>query len=421
MSLSSRVMISPPSGIPSQSSEPSGARAAVSPSDLRFHIALPVMTSVADRTPCAVLAEEQVADHGERVVAGAPAGHDLAGRQPPHLIAPALAAGPEDHRARRPQRAVGAKRLGNRRRAQPAAADRRRAPAHLPVRDRPHLGRAAQALLAALDATSSGFATAGIRDTPAGGVSHRCLPVARSSARSVPARSETRSVRPTRRISTSPRKPSGSPRPQRRAPVSRSRPVIRRPASCDVTASPASANTTRSPLGPSTRCPRHCGGRSRRRGRRTAAPRRRSRRARTAARRVAIPAATRQATPSRNGSRPKPAIGRRRPKSRPAASKPIGEQAQDRIQSCAELLLDDLAHRVAGQLVEEADLARALVGRELAGHVVDQVLLRRALAVGHHPGDDLLAEVGVLLAGDRGLEHAGCSSSATSISPAPTL
>ena len=38
----------------------------------------------------------------------------------------------------------------------------------------------------------------------------------------------------------------------------------------------------------------------------------------------------------------------------------------------AELLLLDLAHRVAGQLVEEADLARALVRRELARDVVDQ-------------------------------------------------
>src|SRR5918999_1467639 len=76
--------------------------------------------------------------------------------------------------------------------------------------------------------------------------------------------------------------------------------------------------------------------------------------------------------------------------------------------SALEPLLDDLAHRVAGQLVEVVDLAGALVGRELAGHVVDQLALRRALvAVGDDPGDDPLAEVRVGRAGDGRLEHAG--------------
>src|SRR5918999_6279584 len=76
--------------------------------------------------------------------------------------------------------------------------------------------------------------------------------------------------------------------------------------------------------------------------------------------------------------------------------------------SALEALLDDLAHRVAGQLVEEADLAGALVGRELRGHVVDQLaLLRSPLAFGDDPGDDPLAEVVVGGAGHGRLAHAG--------------
>src|SRR3954452_20237465 len=75
--------------------------------------------------------------------------------------------------------------------------------------------------------------------------------------------------------------------------------------------------------------------------------------------------------------------------------------------SLSEGRLGDLAHRVARQLVEEAHLARALVGRELAGDVVDQRLLVGRVVLRYHPGDDLLAEVGVLLAGDGCLLDGG--------------
>ena len=91
--------------------------------------------------------------------------------------------------------------------------------------------------------------------------------------------------------------------------------------------------------------------------------------------------------------------------------------------SVAEPLLDDLAHRVAGQLVEEADLARALVRRELAGHVVDQLALRRPR---RRPRRTTQATIRSPRSGSGSPVTAasstpGCSSSATSISPAPTL
>src|SRR3954454_679484 len=43
----------------------------------------------------------------------------------------------------------------------------------------------------------------------------------------------------------------------------------------------------------------------------------------------------------------------------------------------AEVRLHDLAHGVAGQLLEEAHVARALVGREQRGHVVAERVRRR--------------------------------------------
>ena len=62
-----------------------------------------------------------------------------------------------------------------------------------------------------------------------------------------------------------------------------------------------------------------------------------------------------------------------------------------------QVALADLAHRVARQGVEEADLARALVGGELGRDVRDErvrVGLRLAVAR-DDPGDDALAEVRV--------------------------
>src|SRR4051794_691412 len=70
--------------------------------------------------------------------------------------------------------------------------------------------------------------------------------------------------------------------------------------------------------------------------------------------------------------------------------------------------LGDLAHRVARERVEEADLARALVRREQAGGGVGELLLPGALvALDHDPGHDPLTEVLVGLAGDRRLGDRG--------------
>jgi hypothetical protein len=180
----------------------------------------------------------------------------------------------------------------------------------------------------ALNATSSGLATAGSTKPPAGGVSQRRLPVARSSACSLPARSDTSSVRPTRRACTSPLKLvwSASLNPHRRAPVSISRAVIRFPSSSTVTTEPASANTTRSPFGATQAMPWSL-------RRPVTKPGTSSRTTAAAipataygARRVARPAAVKQATPIRNGSRPAPAIGRTMPRTRPAASRPRGSR-----------------------------------------------------------------------------------------------
>ena len=88
----------------------------------------------------------------------------------------------------------------------------------------------------------------------------------------------------------------------------------------------------------------------------------------------------------------------------------------------SQLRLDDLAHRVAGQLVEEADLARALVRRELGR--------RRGRSARAPSGASSSATTQATIRSPRSSSGAavtaasrtpGCSSSATSISPAPTL
>src|SRR3954468_23638065 len=101
---------------------------------------------------------------------------------------------------------------------------------------------------------------------------------------------------------------------------------------------------------------------------------------------------------------------RSRAGSRPASSRAPRCRSTRPWRSCApwtrsvaKPLLDDLAHGVAGPLVEEAHLPRPLVRRELSGDVVDQRLRVRRVALGHDPGDDALAEVRVLLAGHRRL------------------
>ena len=93
--------------------------------------------------------------------------------------------------------------------------------------------------------------------------------------------------------------------------------------------------------------------------------------------------------------------GRARSRTPPAASPTRSRTSSTRTaaERLAQLGLDDLAHRVAGQLVEEAHLARALVRRELGGHVVDQLALAGGSRLGDDPGDDPLAEVVVGRAG----------------------
>ena len=96
------------------------------------------------------------------------------------------------------------------------------------------------------------------------------------------------------------------------------------------------------------------------------------------ARRRAAAASTRprRAACATRPTRSRAASRRRAREPGDAARRDRRDHADDgREVSSPSLLLDDLAHRVAGQLVEEAHLARALVGRELAGDVVDQRLL----------------------------------------------
>ena len=76
--------------------------------------------------------------------------------------------------------------------------------------------------------------------------------------------------------------------------------------------------------------------------------------------------------------------------------------------SVAEGRLGDLAHRVARERVEVADLARALVRGQQPRDVVGELALARPLvALDDDPGDDPLAEVVVGLAGHRRLGDAG--------------
>src|SRR5439155_2086023 len=75
--------------------------------------------------------------------------------------------------------------------------------------------------------------------------------------------------------------------------------------------------------------------------------------------------------------------------------------------SGVERLLEHLAHGVARERVEVAHDARALVGRQLAGDVVGELAPGGpASRGGDDPRDDPLAEVGIGLAGDRGLGDA---------------
>ena len=85
-----------------------------------------------------------------------------------------------------------------------------------------------------------------------------------------------------------------------------------------------------------------------------------------------------------------------------AASIPPG--VSQRHGTATEQVLLHLAHRVARQRVDHADLARALVHRQRRRHVVDRA--RRCVdLVAHHEGDDALAEVVVGHPHHRHLAH----------------
>src|SRR6266550_1378189 len=69
-----------------------------------------------------------------------------------------------------------------------------------------------------------------------------------------------------------------------------------------------------------------------------------------------------------------------------------------------QLLLQHLAGRVAGELVDELDLARDLVAREVRLHVLLQLVLARLAVLGHHEGLEMLPE---LLVVDADHGHVG--------------
>src|SRR3954463_5978932 len=71
-----------------------------------------------------------------------------------------------------------------------------------------------------------------------------------------------------------------------------------------------------------------------------------------------------------------------------------------------ELLLHDLAGRVARQLVDELDLARDLEAREIRLHVLLELVLARLAVAGHDERLQALAELLVLDADDRHVGHA---------------
>src|SRR5215204_7508874 len=73
-----------------------------------------------------------------------------------------------------------------------------------------------------------------------------------------------------------------------------------------------------------------------------------------------------------------------------------------------QLALQDLAGRVARQLVDEDDLARHLVARQVLPHVALELVLGRLLAaLEHHERAQALAEVLVLDSHGRDVAHGG--------------
>src|SRR5690606_39768548 len=91
---------------------------------------------------------------------------------------------------------------------------------------------------------------------------------------------------------------------------------------------------------------------------------------------------------------------------RPSRAWPGGRhEAVRRASRGGQAGLDDLAHRVARQRVHQVHHAGALVHRQAAGDEVDELLLLHP--VRDHEGRDLLAEVVVGRADDRGLPHGG--------------